>query len=108
MPEFIKVAELYLVKEGEQYTGLEMPMTENVLNKTGAANLLDMAKRCLDDSSWIVNTVMRVKDAQTNQSGSEDSNSLNQGDESQEATNQDEGATRDSSDELADAEEPRS
>ena len=79
MPEFIKVADLFLVKEGDEYTGLEMPMTDNVLNKTGAANLLDFTKRCLDDSSWVVNTVMRVKDAPTKQSGDTNSDTGGQG-----------------------------
>lgn len=73
MAEYIKVAELVLVKEGGEFVGMELPLNENVLNKAGAAGILDQLKWRLFDSSWVVNTVMRVEDknAQANQSGSE-------------------------------------
>jgi hypothetical protein len=62
MSELVKVGEVYLAQEGDNYVGTEVVFTENVRNKQGAAFVLDMLKTSMGQSGWTAITVMRVKD----------------------------------------------
>jgi hypothetical protein len=64
--EFIEVGKLYLVKEEEQFISVEWMMNENVTTKNAAAELIDFLKRCTDNSTWVVNTVLRIKEGDNN------------------------------------------
>ena len=62
MADLIKVAEVFLVKEGDQFVGVELGFNENVLNKRGAASVLDTLRSGLNNAGWVTSTVMRVED----------------------------------------------
>ena len=64
--EFIEVGKLYLVKEEEQFISVEWMMNENVTTKNADAELIDFLKRCTDNSTWVVNTVLRIKEGDNN------------------------------------------
>lgn len=66
MAELIKVAEVFLVKENEQFVGVELGFNENVLNKRGAASVLDTLRSGLNNAGWVTSTVMRVEDREEN------------------------------------------
>tara|TARA_B100001057_G_scaffold501169_1_gene621489 strand:- start:278 stop:592 length:315 start_codon:yes stop_codon:yes gene_type:complete len=70
--QFIEVGKVYLVKEGDRFVSVEWAM-ENVPSRTAAAELIDFAKRCADNSTWVYNTISRVQeggeDAQTQSTG---------------------------------------
>jgi len=75
--EFIEVGKMYLVKDGETFTGLEFMTSENVTTRNACAELIDFMKQCANNSTWVINTVLRVKessDAQINAQGDNDSN----------------------------------
>lgn len=75
--EFIEVGKMYLVKDGETFTGLEFMTSENVTTRNACAELIDFMKQCANNSTWVVNTVLRVKennDAQINTQGDNNSN----------------------------------
>ena len=79
-PNLIKVADVYVVQQDEQFVGVEVGFTEAVRNKRGAATSLDFMRNALSNSGWITQTIMRVEDkeddaqanAQPEDSGSED------------------------------------
>lgn len=60
MADLVKVAEVYLVKDGEQFVGMELGWTESVLNEQGAASVLDTLRGQLDRSAWVATMVMRA------------------------------------------------
>ena len=59
-----KVAELYVVSNDEELLGVECAFDDNVRNKMGAAQVLDLTRAALNTSGWVTQTVMRVSDAQ--------------------------------------------
>ena len=63
-PTVTKVAELYVVSNDEELLGVECAFDENVRNKLGAAQVLDLTRAALNTSGWVTQTVMRVEDAQ--------------------------------------------
>ena len=93
--QFIEVGKVYLVKEGDRFVSVEWAM-ENVPSRTAAAELIDFAKRCADNSTWVYNTINRVQeggsDAQAQGAGDQS------GDPNQQGTGQLEEATGDQGD----------
>lgn len=80
MSNLVKVAEAYLVQEGEEFVGIELVFTEDVRNKRGACMVLDTLRGRMDNSGWVTQTIMRVEDkepqdAQTNEQAVEGGNS---------------------------------
>ena len=64
-PNVIEVGKLYIIQQGETYTSVELGFNENVRSKVGAVTVLDMLRSNMDRSGWTTETIMRVKDAQT-------------------------------------------
>lgn len=62
-PNLIKVAELFVVADEEKLLGVECTFGENVRNRMGAAQVLDLTRGALNTSAWVTHTVMRVEDA---------------------------------------------
>lgn len=60
MSEFVKVSEVYLVKEGENFTGIEIGWSDAVLNAQGAASVLDTLNNALSSAGWVTRMVMRA------------------------------------------------
>lgn len=71
MADLNKVAEVYLVQEDDKIVGLEMGFTSSVQTKLGGAMVLNQLMAKLTDSAWTFNTIVRVGDAQTNESADE-------------------------------------
>lgn len=68
--ENIKVGEIHLVKEGDNFVACNVHMTENVQTKRGAVLVLDMLKQSMNLAGWTWATIDSVKepvDAPTNQ-----------------------------------------
>ena len=67
-PEFVKVADVWMVKNDDQFVGLEMTFTQNVYNKDGAMTVIDFMKNSILNTRWLFATINRVedKDAPTN------------------------------------------
>lgn len=83
--EMVHVGNVYMVKTNENFVGLEIGWTENVLNRQGAASVLDMIRNMMSKSGWIAQSVLRapeieqpigpeVTDAQTDEQAGGDSN----------------------------------
>ena len=49
-PEFVKVADVWMVKNDDQFVGLEMTFTQNVFNKDGAMTVVDTSESTKGDS----------------------------------------------------------
>jgi hypothetical protein len=64
--EYVRVAEVVLVKDGDNFVGAELGFGTNVNNKDGAALVLNMLGDAMRNVTWTFNTLMRVADAQTN------------------------------------------
>lgn len=94
--QFIEVGKVYLVKEGERFVSVEWAM-ENVPSRTAAAELIDFAKRCADNSTWVYNTINRVSEggsnAQAESTGDSSGNPDTEGTGRQEETSGDQGDT---------------
>ena len=67
MPELNKVADIYLVQEGDQIVGVEVGFNQNVHTKLGAAVVLNNLFMKQADAAWTYNTIARVQDAPTDQ-----------------------------------------
>jgi hypothetical protein len=59
---FVHVGNVLLAKNGEDFTGVEIVFTKNVLNKMGAASILDTLRSAMNVAGWTTTTVMRVED----------------------------------------------
>lgn len=59
---FVHVGNLLLAKNGDDFTGVEIVFTKNVLNKMGAASILDTLRSAMNVAGWTTTTVMRVED----------------------------------------------
>jgi len=60
------VGKTYLVKDGDKLVSIEWIMNENVPTRNAAADLIDFFKRCVDNSTWITNTVLRIAEGGSN------------------------------------------
>lgn len=58
----IKVADVFVVQQGDKFVGVECAFTDAVRNKKGAATSLDFMRSALNNSGWVTQTVMRVED----------------------------------------------
>lgn len=69
----IKVGEVYMIQDGESenFVGLEVGFAETVLNRQGAAMVLDNMRNAMNSSGWIAQTILRApvgeENAQTNE-----------------------------------------
>lgn len=75
--ELIKVADVYLVKNEDNFTGCNVGFNESVKNKRGAALVIDMLRQSMNSSAWTTMTVMAVRDqdAQTDEGTADGRNS---------------------------------
>ncbi len=55
MPELNKVADIYLVQEGDQIVGVEVGFNQNVHTKLGAAVVLNNLFMKQADAAWTYN-----------------------------------------------------
>jgi len=60
--ELIKVADVYLVKNDENFTGCNVGFVDSVKNKRGAALVLDMLRQSMNSSAWTTMSIMAVRD----------------------------------------------
>jgi hypothetical protein len=58
--EYVKVSEVYLVKEDDRFTGIEMGWSDSVLNAQGAASVLDTLNNAMMSAGWVTKMVMRA------------------------------------------------
>lgn len=56
----VKVADLFLVKQGDDYVGMELGFNENVLNRQGGAMVLDTLRGAMNSSTWVASTLLRA------------------------------------------------
>ena len=67
----IKVGDVYMIQDGDNFVGLELGFTESVLNRQGAVAILDSMRNAMNSSGWIAQTILRApvgdEDAQTNE-----------------------------------------
>lgn len=76
----IKVGEVYMMQEGDNFVGLEVGFTDAVLNRQGATMVLDNMRGAMNSSGWIAQTILRAPvgeenaqtDEETNQDGDPD------------------------------------
>ena len=61
--QFVKVAEVYLIREGEDFTGLELGWTNAVLSSEGAAGVLDLMRSSMNSAAWTTAIVGRADSA---------------------------------------------
>ena len=61
--QFVKVAELYLIREGDAFVGLELGWTDAVLSSEGAAGVLDLLRSSMDSAAWTTAIVSRADSA---------------------------------------------
>lgn len=66
--KLVKVAEVFLVQDGEEFVGLEMAFTESVLNAQGRAGVLDALRGSLDNSLWVAGMISRESGGSSNDS----------------------------------------
>lgn len=59
---FVHVGNLMLAKRGDEFTGVELVFTKNVMNRVGATSVLDTLRNAMNASAWTTNTIMRVDD----------------------------------------------
>ena len=73
----IKVGEVYMMQEGDNFVGLEVGFTDAVLNRQGATMVLDNMRGAMNSSGWIAQTILRApvgeENAQTNEEANQDS-----------------------------------
>ena len=59
---FVHVGNVMLAKRGDEFTGVELVFTKNVMNRVGATSVLDTLRNAMNASAWTTNTIMRVED----------------------------------------------
>jgi hypothetical protein len=74
----IKVGEVYMIQDdGDKFVGLEVGFTDAVLNRQGAAMVLDNMRNAMNSSGWIAQTILRApvgeENAQTDEEANQDS-----------------------------------
>jgi hypothetical protein len=60
MSEFVKVSEVYLVKDNDKFVGIEIGWSDAVLNAQGAASVLDTLNNAMMSAGWVTKMVMRA------------------------------------------------
>lgn len=60
MSEFVKVSEVYLVKDNDKFVGIEIGWSDAVLNAQGAASVLDTLNNAMMSAGWVPKMVMRA------------------------------------------------
>ena len=72
----IKVGEVYMMQEGDNFVGLEVGFTDAVLNRQGATMVLDNMRGAMNSSGWIAQTILRApvgeENAQTDEEANQD------------------------------------
>ena len=72
----IKVGEVYMMQEGDNFVGLEVGFTDAVLNRQGATMVLDNMRNAMNSSGWIAQTILRApvgeENAQTDEEANQD------------------------------------
>jgi len=71
MADAIKVGEIVLIKEGDEFVGVEVGFAPSVMAKAGAVTVLNMLKGAMENTGWVFNTIGRVADAQADEEPSE-------------------------------------
>lgn len=58
----VKVAELFVIEEGDKIVDLEVGFTEAITAPQGAVVTLDLMRNALNNSGWVTKAVMGVQD----------------------------------------------